>query len=209
MRANTVTGILSRSVSILRSPQNTPVSKTIQFHTSPITNHHQKFSTQSGHFLPRCHSLTSSLIAREAYRPQTIGILRRLSTGKPETPSTPKEADALTTSEAKEALKADGFGRSEKASKAAQVNLSARLHKEGATLSGKASAGEIIRLLKIARPEAKWLGGLSLEFHATARNNELNISSCFRRFYTTTILFGYHHVCPVRITSNFETFGTC
>ncbi|KAI5796396.1 ABC transporter [Peziza echinospora] len=155
MRANTVTSILSRSVSILRSPQNTPVSKTIQFHASPISNHHQKFSTKSGHFLPRCRSLTSTLIARDAYRPQAIGILRQLSTGKPEIPGPP----TLTASEAKEALEADGFGRSEKASKAAQVNLSARLHKEGATLSGKASAGEIIRLLKIARPEAKWLGG--------------------------------------------------
>lgn len=48
------------------------------------------------------------------------------------------------------------FGRSEKASKAAQVNLSAKLHKDGKP-SG-AGLAEIVRLLKIARPEAKWLG---------------------------------------------------
>ncbi|EWC46979.1 hypothetical protein DRE_03741 [Drechslerella stenobrocha 248] len=49
------------------------------------------------------------------------------------------------------------FGRSEKASKAAQVNLSARLRKDPGT-TGFSGFGEIGRLLKIARPEAKWLG---------------------------------------------------
>jgi putative ABC transport system ATP-binding protein len=48
------------------------------------------------------------------------------------------------------------FGRSEKASKAAQINLSARLGK--GKESTKAGFGEIWRLIKIARPEAKWLG---------------------------------------------------
>ncbi|KAG9237017.1 ABC transporter-like protein [Amylocarpus encephaloides] len=50
-----------------------------------------------------------------------------------------------------------GFQKSEKASKAAQVNLSARLSspkQQGNT----AGFGEIWRLIKIARPEAKWLG---------------------------------------------------
>ncbi|KAK6519638.1 ATP-binding cassette permease mdl1 [Arthrobotrys megalospora] len=50
------------------------------------------------------------------------------------------------------------FGRSEKASKAAQVNLSARLRKDPGTVGGFSGFGEIWRLLKIARPEAKWLG---------------------------------------------------
>lgn len=53
----------------------------------------------------------------------------------------------------------EGFGRSEKATRAAQVNLSARLNKDGSPNSTKPGMGEIIRLLKIARPEAKWLGG--------------------------------------------------
>jgi putative ABC transport system ATP-binding protein len=51
-----------------------------------------------------------------------------------------------------------GFKRSEKASQASQINLSARLSKEGAS-SGKGSGfGEVWRLIKIARPEAKVLG---------------------------------------------------
>ncbi|KAK6543912.1 ATP-binding cassette permease mdl1 [Orbilia ellipsospora] len=54
-------------------------------------------------------------------------------------------------------FKAD-FGRSEKASKAAQVNLSARLRKDPGTVGGFSGFGEIWRLLKIARPELKWLG---------------------------------------------------
>lgn len=53
----------------------------------------------------------------------------------------------------------EAFGRSEKATKAAQVNLSARLHKDGNPSAVKPGLGEIVRLLKIARPEAKWLGG--------------------------------------------------
>ncbi|PBP17186.1 ABC transporter-like protein [Diplocarpon rosae] len=50
----------------------------------------------------------------------------------------------------------DGFQRSEKASKAAQVNLSARL--SSSKTKNSAGFGEIWRLIKIARPEAKWLG---------------------------------------------------
>lgn len=58
-------------------------------------------------------------------------------------------------------IESEGFGRSEKASRAAQVNLSARLNKDGSPSSTKPGMGEIVRLLKIARPEAKWLGGRS------------------------------------------------
>ena len=51
----------------------------------------------------------------------------------------------------------EGFQKTEKASQATQVDLSARLSKEGA--AGKNSGfGEIWRLIKIARPEAKILG---------------------------------------------------
>ncbi|KFY64358.1 hypothetical protein V497_01773 [Pseudogymnoascus sp. VKM F-4516 (FW-969)] len=77
------------------------------------------------------------------------------------TPTTPKQEDwkeQARREEEEEELEAErGFGRSEKASRAAQVNLSARL---GDTKNVKNSAGfgEIWRLIKIARPEAKWLG---------------------------------------------------
>jgi putative ABC transport system ATP-binding protein len=56
----------------------------------------------------------------------------------------------------------DGFGRSEKADRASQVNMSARLSREG----GKGGSGDgggsgwhdVWRLMKIARPEVRWLG---------------------------------------------------
>jgi putative ABC transport system ATP-binding protein len=51
-----------------------------------------------------------------------------------------------------------GFAKSEKASRAAQVNLSARLQKDGKSQGNSAGASEVWRLIKIARPEARWLG---------------------------------------------------
>jgi putative ABC transport system ATP-binding protein len=55
----------------------------------------------------------------------------------------------------------EGFKRTDKANAASQIDLSARLSKEGA--GGKSSGfGEIWRLIKIARPEAKVLGGAFL-----------------------------------------------
>ncbi|KAL8828204.1 MAG: hypothetical protein Q9170_006700 [Blastenia crenularia] len=50
-----------------------------------------------------------------------------------------------------------GFGKSEKASQAAQVNLSARLSKEGKSQGPNAGFWEIWRLVKIAKPESKAL----------------------------------------------------
>lgn len=50
------------------------------------------------------------------------------------------------------------FAKSERATRAAQVNLSARLSKEGkGSGGGKAGFGEVWRLIKIARPELRWL----------------------------------------------------
>jgi len=73
----------------------------------------------------------------------------------------PNETPAPTVTDGK-ATDVEGFEKSEKASKAAQVNLSARLRKEGPNINGKAGMGEIIRLIKIAQPEAKWLSGMLL-----------------------------------------------
>lgn len=49
------------------------------------------------------------------------------------------------------------FQKSERAAKAAQVNLRAKLSKEG---KGKTTAGwgEVVRLVKVAAPEIRWLG---------------------------------------------------
>ena len=51
----------------------------------------------------------------------------------------------------------EGFQKSEKASQATQINLSARLSKEGDSGKGGAGFGEVWRLIRIARPEAKTL----------------------------------------------------
>lgn len=51
-----------------------------------------------------------------------------------------------------------GFGRSEKATQASQVNLSARLSKDSKTQGQGAGLAETWRLIKIARPEAGVLG---------------------------------------------------
>ena len=51
-----------------------------------------------------------------------------------------------------------GFEKSEKASQAAQVNLSARLARDGKSVQQSAGTGEVWRLIKIARPEAGVLG---------------------------------------------------
>ncbi|KAJ5836045.1 ABC transporter integral membrane type 1 [Penicillium robsamsonii] len=71
-------------------------------------------------------------------------------------PATSTEPTTRSAPEPKEE-EDKGFELSERAAQAAQVNMSARLAKEGA--SGKKSGfAEIWRLLKIARPESKALG---------------------------------------------------
>ncbi len=101
-----------------------------------------------------------------------IGILRQFSAartlqqevqrGAVEVASqgTTKEpiAEATGDGEQKTASHLDrhGFQRSERAEKATQINMRARLSKEGKT-QGNAGFGEILRLVKVARPELKWL----------------------------------------------------
>ena len=54
-------------------------------------------------------------------------------------------------------LEDHGFQRSEKAAQAAHINMSARLSKEGVGARGKPGLSEVWRLVKIARPELRWL----------------------------------------------------
>ncbi|KAK8205215.1 ATP-dependent permease MDL2 [Phyllosticta capitalensis] len=71
-----------------------------------------------------------------------------------------KYADKSYKQEMKELQKAEeedeGFSKSEKAAQAAKVDLSAKLSREGKSRQG--GFKEILRLVKIARPEAKTLG---------------------------------------------------
>lgn len=73
----------------------------------------------------------------------------------------PKEQDVKPRDSEEEldlAEEEQGFAKSEKANQAAQVNLSARLAKDGKSQSQWAGFGEVWRLVKIARPESKTLG---------------------------------------------------
>ena len=71
------------------------------------------------------------------------------------------------------------FARSEKATQAAKVNLSARLSKEGAANGTAAGFGEVWRLLKIARPEAKSLSGTNPFAGVRGTNAEEHTSGCW------------------------------
>ena len=76
-------------------------------------------------------------------------------------PEEPKEQDVKPRDSEEEldlVEEEQGFAKSEKASQAAQVNLSARLAKDGKSQKQWAGFGEVWRLVKIARPEAKTLG---------------------------------------------------
>ena len=107
---------------------------------------------------PRTPALAASPTLRPAIPAFTLrafassAILRAAQPPPPAPATTPA---ATTTPPPADA----GFERSEKATRAALVNLSARLHKDGKAPGAKAGQGEIRRLLRIARPEAKWLGG--------------------------------------------------
>jgi hypothetical protein len=79
---------------------------------------------------------------------------------KSTSPQPGKEVDTKEVDIDDEEAVSRGFARSEKASQAAQVNLSARLAKDGKSADNSLGAGEIVRLLRIAKPEAKWLGGM-------------------------------------------------
>ncbi|EFX01489.1 ABC multidrug transporter mdr2 [Grosmannia clavigera kw1407] len=64
--------------------------------------------------------------------------------------------NATRTSDDRTARASDGSSTAERAEQATQVNLQARLSKEGKTQS-RATASEVWRLVRIARPEFRWL----------------------------------------------------
>ncbi|CAG8226292.1 unnamed protein product [Penicillium olsonii] len=95
------------------------------------------------------------------YTPSTSCIIAsaRLLSSTPKSfqakPPTPAETENAASRPTPESEEEKGFELSERAAQAAQVNMSARLNKDGGKKSGFA---EIVRLLKIARPESKALG---------------------------------------------------
>ena len=83
----------------------------------------------------------------------------RRETGQlPESEKKPTRRKQVEEDEEDEEIAERDFEKSAKASQAAQVNLSARLSKEGKADGTSAGLGEVWRLLKIAAPESRWLG---------------------------------------------------
>ena len=101
---------------------------------------------------PRWASPVNALRQLSTTRP-TLQENKEVTTIKKDVPATPepKEVDQTPIPQ--------GFQRSEKAAKAAHVNMTARLSKEGTGKgkSGKPGMSEVWRLIKIARPEVRWL----------------------------------------------------
>ncbi|KAJ5983633.1 ABC transporter integral membrane type 1 [Penicillium waksmanii] len=97
--------------------------------------------------------------SRIIYQTRSLSSTSRLLQTKPPSPSsdsTSTQPNGAATPEV-EKKEEEGFELSERAAQAAQVNLRAKLAKDGS--SGKKSGfAEIWRLFKIARPESKALG---------------------------------------------------
>ncbi|KAJ5168969.1 ABC transporter integral membrane type 1 [Penicillium canariense] len=99
---------------------------------------------------------TSRIVPQTRFLSSTSCLLQAKP---PSLPLNPSQANSrpVPEKEAEDAEEDKGFELSERAAQAAQVNLRAKLAKDGA--SGKNSGfAEIWRLFKIARPEAKALG---------------------------------------------------
>lgn len=105
-----------------------------------------------------------------------LSVTRQFLNAKAQTTATTKLDDPRRASQEKDGKELEqGFELSEKAAQAAQLNLSAKLGKDG--LGGKkAGFREIWRLLQIARPEAKIL---SLAFFLLLVSSSITMSIPF------------------------------
>ena len=106
--------------------------------------------------------LTTAFSTTSRYREKTVGQIEK--TGVAKAQEDPLQARPPLQSKAEDVDGLDheseerGFGRSERATQATQVNLSARLSKEPKDAGKGAGLAETWRLVKIARPEAGVLG---------------------------------------------------
>lgn len=112
--------------------------------------------------LPTGATQRFALGARQPQWASPVNALRHLSMTRPMLQQKKETEVAAATDKATsttpEAKEEDGFQRTEKAAKAAHINMSARLSKEGVGARGKPGLAEVWRLVRIARPEVKWLG---------------------------------------------------
>lgn len=162
-----------RSLQLLRSIRN-PNGYTTSFlqpasNNRALTTSSQLQPSRAGQPFSCLHRPASSQLQPPiAFRksvPSLNGIpsqVRPISTSKLlrdlPTPVVREPEDKTARLEKKDEDDEAEFGRTEKASQASQINLSARLSKEGASQGQSAGLGEVWRLIKIARPEVKILG---------------------------------------------------
>ena len=120
--------------------------------TRPSARDHNQASITSSNAI---HKPPTSRI-RIIDRANAFSVSSRSRRDAPPTPVTKEEKGRTSEDNADEQAEPE-FEKSEKASQASQINLSARLSKEGNSDSTGAGFGEVWRLIKIARPEAKIL----------------------------------------------------
>lgn len=135
----------------------------------------RSFQSQSSPFEQCSQCLRQPLVGPKEYTPSfrktvtasrsIFAQVRPISTTiprqRPPSPVVKKSEEEKTKPEKRDEDDEDDdaeFGRTEKASQASQINLSARLSKEGSSQGQSAGFGEVWRLIKIARPEIKILG---------------------------------------------------
>ncbi|KAJ3940165.1 ATP-binding cassette permease mdl1 [Colletotrichum fioriniae] len=145
--------------------QHPLLSQIRSFSSKPV----QSLSTARSAAIQRSSLQRPVPLSQKPQLPGPIAILRYFSNGfskqRDSQPTTPapatrdgdKDANQTDTT-SRDPEQPDDFQKSERAAKAAQVNLSAKLSKEGKSQGGKAGFSEIWRLIKIARPELRWLG---------------------------------------------------
>lgn len=134
-------------------------------HSRITTCNHHSFSTATRRIqpvsTPICQSNLNACAPSHRQSSSILAQARFQSTvrTRPETPTPVIKSEKATPKrdDDEEEPDEDTFQRSEKANQASQVNLSARLSKEGAPASKGGGFGEVWRLIKIARPEAKVL----------------------------------------------------
>lgn len=106
---------------------------------------------------------TAQALAVIPFQSDAVTPARALSTTPNPADGKPAALDKATQTPSNKVADGDdpdiglGFERTEKASQASQVNLSAKLSKDGKSEGEKPGVGEVWRLVKIAKPEVKVL----------------------------------------------------
>ncbi|KAL8957893.1 MAG: hypothetical protein Q9193_004946 [Seirophora villosa] len=161
MRSSKLLAQQFRRPSTWATPPLTKLEQTRRIPRSPFSSATSKLTVPS---FPLSAPPTTSLRPRPPiYSPSNAQwISQTPSHGEPSIPTKTKNTrdddDAELGLEQEQNEQERGFGKSEKASQNAQVNLSARLSKEGVSQGQNAGFWEIWRLVKIAKPESKVLG---------------------------------------------------